>query len=321
MAEEIFDIDMFGYGGQPQVALGVRFDNPLRVQTPAEASMLLLGRNVYPDTSVTQLQAGRFGPLEQANREADRAVALAAKAQGYDAIIRPREVQVIDKSKLPSLQPLDYDDDEGVFTLPNGESWGFGDGARAYIDRLTQMRDLGGPGSGHHGHAGRPGAVGGSAPVGGGIGPRVAGPGAVAFTNHLARLPGALEASAAKQITIANTDAEAAEKIDDYLLKHYGFDLQSQAASVVDRDRGVIISTQREAPAAAARTMTPRFMSPEWIAASRKRMGLPPEESFVDAFSALFTEGQPLFEVARHEDPLVFPLEAAVDVFKQWGWL
>lgn len=183
-----------------------------------------------------------------------------------------------------------------------------------------EQRTLGGPGSGNFGHAGRPGQVGGSAPQ---SGPSFSGGvDADQFKLHLANFaPQSLIESTAKQIAVV-PDKDAAERIDNYLLDHYGFDLRGQAESIVDRDRGAVITTPRAAPAAFARTLPNRFQSDDIKNASRYA-GLDAEDAFATSFSNLFAEGQPLYEIAKlpsHLNPGNIALEKLYEVIHSWGW-
>ena len=137
----------------------------------------------------------------------------------------------------------------------------------------------------------------------------------------LARIaPEALIESTAKQIAIVVPDMAAAERIDAYLEKHYGFDLRGQAESIVDRDRGEVITTKKAAPAAVARTLESRFLSQEWKDAIKNAPQKVRDLGGEDAMAALIT----LFGehgVLTAVDPIAIGMEALVDVMKGWGWL
>lgn len=180
------------------------------------------------------------------------------------------------------------------------------------VARELVLRTLGGPGSGNFGHAGRPGEVGGSASSG----PEIHGEGVEQFLHSLSQIPDALYQSVAKEIAIVK-DSEAASKIDDYLLKHYGFDVRGQVISMVDRNRGQVITTQGHAPAAVARTLESRFSDKAWAGATKETSAIQREEKFVDAFTWLFSEKGPMFPIATMGNPISFAME---QVFHSWGW-
>ena len=183
-------------------------------------------------------------------------------------------------------------------------------------------RSLGGPGSGNFGHAGRPGEVGGSAPSHNAEPTFSGGEDADNLKLALARhAPESLIESTAKQIAVVS-DAQSAEKIDEYLMKHYGFDLKGQAESMVDRGRGEVIATKQTAGAAFARTLESRFQSEEWKNAAR-HIGVDSEDAFTSVFN-LFSQGAPLYEIAKlpsHLNLGNIALEKMYEVFREWGWL
>jgi len=116
-ATDIMASDILGTEGEHTAVHGVKFDNPLVADSRYDASEKLLGENIY---SGKKVQSG-VSPEAKAVLEADNKLGDAAAAQGYDAIITPREVQVIDKSKLPPTEKVGFDEEQGYYTDPNGK--------------------------------------------------------------------------------------------------------------------------------------------------------------------------------------------------------
>jgi len=121
----------------------------------------------------------------------------------------------------------------------------------------------------------------------------------------------------------------SSKKIDDFLLKHYGFDMDGAATSLVDREHNKVFTTEDGVYSQFARTLTARIESPEWQKASKglndtilRSSPLKPEQLFTDAFTELFNS-KPVMEVAKLSNPISRLLETDFvhDVFKQWGWI
>ncbi len=108
------------FEGVPQIYEGVKFDNPLTVSSAAEASQILLGEDVSVKEKGTP---GKVGKTEKAIAAFDSKIAKAAKEKGYDAIIYPDDIQVIDKSKLPKPTKLTYDKKQDAYVSKEGELW------------------------------------------------------------------------------------------------------------------------------------------------------------------------------------------------------
>jgi hypothetical protein len=134
-AQDIMGVHMHGYEGAEKVALGVRFKNPLIAKSKIEASQQLLGKDVYGKAIP---QPGRKGAVEARHLAADKKLGDAAKAAGYDVIVYPDEVQVIDTSALPDLRNLTFNEDEGAYFVEGAEQWYVGQGHDEYIARTKK---------------------------------------------------------------------------------------------------------------------------------------------------------------------------------------
>jgi len=117
VARSIFDLDRLGNADAVQAYHGVQFTNPLVATSRSAASEQLLGRNAYPETKAKQ---GEDSPEARAVLAADDLVGDAAEAAGYDAIVTPGEVQVIDKARLPSAEGVKFVEKEGHYTDDSG---------------------------------------------------------------------------------------------------------------------------------------------------------------------------------------------------------
>jgi len=103
LARSLMGLDMLGSGGTPTAYHGVLFSNPLVAASRAEASEQLLGENIYPGVKVP---VGEVSDASRAILAADERVGAAAEAAGYDAIVTPEEIQVIDPSVLPPREAV-----------------------------------------------------------------------------------------------------------------------------------------------------------------------------------------------------------------------
>lgn len=121
----------------------------------------------------------------------------------------------------------------------------------------------------------------------------------------------------------------SSKRIDEFLLKNYGFDMDGQAMSLVDREHDMVFTTEDGVYSQFARTLTARIESSEWQNASKKlndtilrSSPLKPEQLFTDAFTELFNS-KPVMEVAKISNPISRLLETEFvhDVFKKWGWI
>lgn len=101
------------YGDQINGYHGVTFKNPLHVESMADASRKLLGKNVYPDRNApgyVQPVPGRRGEAENKLLAADKQVADAARKAGYDAVATQDALMVLDRSRLPEPEPATYEE-------------------------------------------------------------------------------------------------------------------------------------------------------------------------------------------------------------------
>jgi hypothetical protein len=99
------------YGGEIFGYHGVKFDNPLHVAEMREASRVLLGADVYPNKASPNYVSptpGRRTDAEGKILAGDKQVSDAARKAGYDAIVTPYEVCVLDRAKLPEPEPATY---------------------------------------------------------------------------------------------------------------------------------------------------------------------------------------------------------------------
>lgn len=183
---------------------------------------------------------------------------------------------------------------------------------RSYVNQFF-VKSLGGTGSGNFGHAGRPGVVGGST-----VGVKVYGtPDATAAVHaSLDKLPTSLRnESVAKEIHAFDDAKVASAKIDEYLMKHYGFTASESAKGLVDRERGVMytMTNPRETYTQFAHTLVDRIQSPKFQKVVRDSP-LPikkPEDVFSKYFADVFTETVKLGD----------PASAVYDLFTHtWGW-
>ncbi|MCC6991769.1 MAG: 2'-5' RNA ligase family protein, partial [Acidobacteria bacterium] len=106
------DLDGLGNAGDATAYHGVQFDNPLVTDDRAAASLAVLGRNVYE--GIGKVPTGEVSARSRAILAADSEVGKAASAQGYDAIVTPGEVQVLDPAKLPEAEPMTGGEYEGI---------------------------------------------------------------------------------------------------------------------------------------------------------------------------------------------------------------
>lgn len=136
---------------------------------------------------------------------------------------------------------------------------------------------------------------------------------------HLAKLPSTLmKESMVQEIHAFTSHQELAERIDGYLLKHYGFTASESAAGLVDRERGVMytLTDAKNTYTQFAHTLVDRIKSPEWRDVTHRHSSLhEKEDEFVHAFQQLLTP------VAKLSNPISTLLEESAAVFKKWGWL
>jgi hypothetical protein len=110
---DVMAADMTDYGGDLSGHHGVQFDNPLHATSVRDASEKLLGRNVYPPESL-KVKGGERGTDAQKVLDADQELADAARRAGHDAVVLPREVMVLDKSKIPAGESVTREEWEGM---------------------------------------------------------------------------------------------------------------------------------------------------------------------------------------------------------------
>jgi len=161
---------------------------------------------------------------------------------------------------------------------------------------------------------------------------------AVRVREVLSKLPkGLLRESKTRIINTAESAAKVADKIDNYLLKTYGFDsseLQQRARALVDREKGVIFTTSepREVLNQFARTLTNRHMSEQWVKASSsflerhtlefQQSQKPHEDTFAAAFTQMFTS-KPAQDLMSITNPLTAIIEhgPVKALLHEWGWM
>lgn len=178
---------------------------------------------------------------------------------------------------------------------------------------LLLLRALGGPGSGNFGHSGRPGQVGGSAPGGAAV---------------VGAIPQNIRDEANVDVSIF-PPREADEKIKEYMLRHYEVDLDGQARSMTDTDKGVAIASTdpKAALESVAQALQQRIESPEWKRITDDRSQAQRNEDFVNAFAAIVMS-EPMQQLMSASNPLEVAVmgseklfHAAEEVFHTWGWV
>ena len=105
------DLDTYadGIADAPVAYHGVVFQNPLVVNSKSKASRILLGRDIIK--GIGRAQVGVISENSRMLLEADDLIGNAAENAGYDAIIYPRDLQVIDTARLPEPESFTYDDE------------------------------------------------------------------------------------------------------------------------------------------------------------------------------------------------------------------
>lgn len=180
------------------------------------------------------------------------------------------------------------------------------------IEQNGVWRHLGGAGSGNFGHSGRPGEVGGSSTetvrvIGSADARR-------AVKASLDKLPASIrKESTVKEIRAFNNPAVAADKIDEYTQRNYGFMASESAKGLVDRERGVIytLTNPHETYQQFAHTLADRIRSPEWQNVVRNQ---PTPQAKEDAFTHFFANT--FTDIVELGDPT----SAMLRVFNRWGW-
>jgi len=110
-ARSIMDLDCLAAGipDQSQSYHGVVFKNPLVAKSKSAASLLLLGEDIV---SGLRAKVGEVSEISRRILETDDIIGNAAAAAGFDSIVYPCEVQVLDTSLLPTPEPLLYNDED-----------------------------------------------------------------------------------------------------------------------------------------------------------------------------------------------------------------
>jgi len=181
------------------------------------------------------------------------------------------------------------------------------------------LKTLGGEGSGNFGHAGRPGEVGGSGPGGA---PTVTGDAAAKATieHTLGQLPQGLRNDIPAHTIEAFTSAkEARNRIDDYLLEHYGMTEEKTIRALTDRERKVIITTTDKATLAAqlAHSLVHRGEDSEFIRTAEMLGETDPSAAFRKIVYGVV-------HAADAADPARWMHDAVVPAYRhlirKWGW-
>jgi hypothetical protein len=173
----------------------------------------------------------------------------------------------------------------------------------------SEIKALGGSGSGNFGHAGRPGEVGGSTSEGEGA--------AANWVRNV--IPAAAKAQVGPVTVLTHkTQKETTDKIDEWLVKHYGYDSAGHAKALTDSSRGLIMSTddEREIAEQWGHLFRPQIESEDWKTATSHATLPSREKSFSNAFADLVLSkpGQELLDLAN---PLGFAMNKLADKF---GW-
>lgn len=105
------DMNELGNAGEAVAYHGVQFKNPLVVASRAEASAQLLGKNIYP---TEKANVGERSDRSKAILLADDEIGRVAAKAGYDAIVTPGEIQVLDTSVLPPSEAVTGQEYDGI---------------------------------------------------------------------------------------------------------------------------------------------------------------------------------------------------------------
>lgn len=174
----------------------------------------------------------------------------------------------------------------------------------------TVLKSAGGVGSGNFGHAGRPGERGGSGVSGGGFTGKIVGdPKAVKIVREaLNNLPVNLQRDVkADKILCYTNGRESSDAINDYLEKTYGVTTNSQVRSLVDQERGLLMTAAK----------TPKDVYdqiPHLLSDAEKLFGM----SYQEKMSEIITN------MARAGDPLGLLVDAppmVLNKLREWGWI
>jgi hypothetical protein len=116
---------------------------------------------------------------------------------------------------------------------------------------------------------------------------------------------------------------EIADRVDEYLMKHYGLTAAAQAKGIADRERGVFLSRDfnDDVLQQYGHFYEHRIASKTWQDATKALHPAQREEAFVKCFADFFTN-----PTAQKILSLTNPLGAIVeipyhDIFKSWGWV
>lgn len=145
----------------------------------------------------------------------------------------------------------------------------------------------------------------------------------VTATKALAQIPDRVRSEVSPLVNVYDSQKVCTDAIDAYLMKHYGFDTQGQAASMTDRERKTCFAVAQE-PADVvkeyAHSYRHRIDSADWKDARPGRTDVEREHDFVNAFATLVMS-EPVTDVLRATSPIAGLVDAALPVFKKWGWV
>jgi hypothetical protein len=135
MARSMMDLDSLASGieGDTQAYHGVFFKNPLVVKSKTEASQKLLGEDILKGV---RAKVGEVSDNSKKILEADDRIGDAAEKAGYDAIVYPNDIQIIDKSILPTPERVDYNEESFPINLDTGEEIYYGIGYDRILERV-----------------------------------------------------------------------------------------------------------------------------------------------------------------------------------------
>lgn len=138
---------------------------------------------------------------------------------------------------------------------------------------------------------------------------------------NLSRIPPQiLEEADLNTVHVFNDPADLSEKIDNYLMKHYGFDADGQARTLVDTEKGEFfaLSDPQHFYEQLSHAYTDRIESDDW---RRVTIGEDPVKTFEAAFAGLIMSHQGQ-EILSMSNPLTAILERKpiMNVLKKWGW-
>jgi hypothetical protein len=142
--------------------------------------------------------------------------------------------------------------------------------------------------------------------------------------NTLTKIPKHIRDEAPKAtFNASDTQAAATEKIDAYLMKHYGITSEGQAIGLVDREKKQVFSVadDENVMKGFAHLLEPRIESDEWKKATPGRTGEQREDDFVNAFAGLVM-GRHGQEIMSMSNPLtaILEREPVMNVLKKWRW-